>query len=64
MQKYFIVQPSFYIRLFCFIIIYKNLPGYGEIFTFTIIYFHTKQNDKPGYVVNDHLSGITVTGNL
>ncbi len=26
--------------------------------------FNTKQNDKPGYVVNDHLSRITVTGNL
>ena len=24
----------------------------------------TKQNDKPGYVVNDHLSRIAVAGNL
>jgi hypothetical protein len=26
--------------------------------------FYTEHNDKPGYVVNDHLSGIIVADNL
>ena len=35
----------------------KNYSG-------NLIYKSIKQNDKPGYVVNDHLSRTAVTGSL
>ena len=42
----------------------QNSPHRGEIRNAEIKEKQNKQNDKPGYVVNDHLSGTVVANSL